>query len=223
MNAQADAPRHSVLLVEDDPPTRALLERAISALEELDLVAAVGTCAEARAAIQAQVPTILLTDLGLPDGGGEELIRELAVSNPETLSLVVTVFADERTVVRALEAGARGYLLKDATMGSIGAGLRDIIRGGAPISPSIARYLLKRFRPQVSVPPKPNVTLTGRETEVLSLVAKGFSCKESAELLGISAHTITTHVQKIYRKLSVGSRGEAVYEAVQMGLIDLDA
>lgn len=223
MSVQVDASaRHSVLLVEDDPPTRARLERAIQALDEMDLVAAVGTCAEARAAISQRVPDILLTDLGLPDGDGDELIRELAVASPKTLSLVVTVFADERTVIRALEAGARGYLLKDATMDGIGAGLRDIIDGGAPISPSIARYLLKRFRAKPAAP-KPSVTLTAREIEVLTMVAKGFSCKECAELLGISSHTVTTHVQKTYRKLSVSSRGEAVYEAVQMGLIDLDS
>lgn len=214
--------RHSILLVEDDPPTRARLERAISALPELALLGAAGTLAAARVLVGESVPDVLLTDLGLPDGSGDELIRELALSHPESTSLVITVFADEKTVIRALEAGASGYLLKDASVEAISDALRQLLAGGAPISPSIARYLLKRFRPKEPLSDGLQVALTAREAEVLGLAAKGFAFRECAELLGISPHTVTAHVRKIYKKLAVTSKGEAVYEAVQLGLIELD-
>ncbi len=212
---------HRLLLVEDDLPTRQRLGQVIEQLTDFQLVAAVGSCQEARAQLAQSYPDILLTDLGLPDGSGEELILQTTQNSPKTMSLAITVFADEKTVIKALSAGASGYLLKDASAEAIGQALKELIAGGAPISPSIARYLLKRFRPQPTAQ-KPAVQLTPRETEVLKLVAKGFSAQESAELLKISTHTVVSHVRKIYRKLSVSPRGEAVYEAVQLGLIELE-
>jgi DNA-binding NarL/FixJ family response regulator len=138
---------------------------------------------------------------------------------------VITIFGDEPHVVGALEAGALGYLLKDGTPEYIGASIVDMLAGGSPISPAIARHLLRRFRGDAparageaeSVPP-----LSEREGEVLRLIVKGFTYAEIAELLGVSAHTVTTHVRGIYRKLEVHSRSEAVYEALQLGLVKVD-
>jgi DNA-binding NarL/FixJ family response regulator len=138
---------------------------------------------------------------------------------------VVTIFGDEAHVVAAIEAGALGYLLKDGTPDYIAGSILDMLAGGSPISPPIARYLLKRFRSLETTPGTPPVRLprlSEREREVLGLIVKGFSYAEIARLLGVSAHTVTTHVRSIYGKLEVHSRGEAVYEALQLGLVKIE-
>lgn len=217
--------RHRVLLVEDDARTRAHLARAIEGDETLRLEAACPDCASARAELAKATPDVLLTDLGLPDGNGIELIRELRARQPDAQIMVITVSGDERTVVRAIEAGARGYLLKQGTSEEIVTGIRQLLDGGSPISAPIARYLLRRFQQEPATPApqsepnEPAPTLTERETEILQLIAKGFNSPEIARLLEISAHTVTTHVRHIYSKLEVSSRGAAVYEALQLGLI----
>jgi DNA-binding NarL/FixJ family response regulator len=133
------------------------------------------------------------------------------------------VFGDEAHVVGALEAGALGYLLKDGTAEYIGASILEMLAGGSPISPPIARHLLRRFRgaePAGDGARADDVPhLSEREGEVLRLIVKGFTYAEIAELLGVSSHTVTTHVRGIYRKLEVHSRSEAVYEALQLGLV----
>lgn len=225
--------RPRVLLVEDDEPTRRRLADAVTAHPGLELVAAVGTCVEARALLAAEAPDVLLTDLGLPDGDGADLIREVRAQRLATEAMVVTVFGDEKHVVAAIEAGAMGYLLKDGTADYVGQSILDMLAGGSPISPAIARHLLRRFNapgaptPAPGAPaPVPDVSalprLSEREHETLTLIVKGFSYAEIARLMGVSAHTVTTHVRNTYRKLEVHSRGEAVYEALQLGLVKLD-
>lgn len=217
---------HRVLLVEDDPPTRGHLARAVEAHPDLALLGAAGSVAEGRAALESDPPDVLLTDIGLPDGSGIELIRAIRSLAPEVPAMAITALGDEKTVIAAIEAGAAGYLLKDGNHAEIGEAVMELLAGGSPISPSIARYVLRRLQKEATEPvaaaaadaPK----LTGREHEILSLIAKGFSFPEIAELLGISAHTVTTHVRHIYEKLEVGSRGSAVYEAVNLGLISMD-
>jgi DNA-binding NarL/FixJ family response regulator len=218
-------PAHRVLLVEDDAPTREHLARAVEARPELALIGRAASLAEGRALLARAAPDVLLTDLGLPDGSGIELIRELRAQAPAGAAMVITTFGDERTVIAAIEAGASGYLLKDGSFEEIGAAVLELVAGGSPISPAIARHVLRRLQregaeaaPQAGAP-----RLTEREHEVLSLIAKGFSFPEIAALLAISAHTVTTHVRHIYEKLEVSSRASAVYEAVQLGLIRLDA
>lgn len=141
--------------------------------------------------------------------------------------MVVTVFADEAHVVAALEAGASGYLLKDGSAEYIADSITQMLAGGSPISTSIARYLLRRFRDTPDAAPDGKrgendaPRLTARESDVLELVAKGFSYSEIGAALGMSVHTVTSHIKHIYRKLAVRSRGEAVFEASQLGLIKL--
>lgn len=214
----------SVLIVEDDPATRQHLARAIEQHSQLILAAAVGTCAEARSAVRALAPHVLLVDLGLPDGDGVELIREVTESGAVADVMVITVFGDEKHVLSALQAGATGYLLKDSPLQDIGDAVIQLVAGGSPISPSIARYLLKRFRRQDHEQPAKTDAgvLTEREHEVLNLIVKGFSYKEIAGLLGMSPHTVPSHIKNLYRKLDVRSRGEAVFEAVQTGLVRLE-
>ena len=211
---------HSVLLVEDEARTRSHLARSIQREPDLALEAAVGSCAEARSALARGAPDVLLTDLDLPDGNGVELIREVRERWPETEIMVITISGDERTVLRAVEAGAGGYLLKQGTSEEISASIRQLLAGGSPISAPIARHLLRRFQSAepTGVDP-PDVHLTERETEILGLIAKGFRAGEIGELLSISPHTVTTHIRHIYAKLEVDSRGAAVYEAVSRGMI----
>jgi DNA-binding NarL/FixJ family response regulator len=223
---------HGVLLVEDDPNTRARIAAAVEQQPSLRLIAAASCCAEARAELDRGCPDVLITDLGLPDGNGIELIRELRRRGFPTLALVCTVFGDERHVVESIEAGALGYLLKDDSSESLGASILEMIAGGSPISPPIARYLLRRFQPEAESPAVPAAgaaagaeaapRLSEREHEVLRLIVKGFTYSEIAGIMKVSTHTVTTHVRNIYRKLAVHSRGEAVYEALQLGLVTMD-
>lgn len=220
-----DTARHAVLLVEDDAHTRARLARVIEEHPSLMLLGAAASCAEARALFARVRPHVLLTDLGLPDGTGIDLIREARNRWSDVLPLVITVFGDESHVVGALEAGALGYLLKDGTPEYLGASILEMLAGGSPISPAIARHLLRRFRSDPSADAgriDETPRLSEREGEVLRLIVKGFTYAEIADLLGVSAHTVTTHVRGIYRKLEVHSRSEAVYEALQLGLVKVD-
>ncbi|MBL8541825.1 MAG: response regulator transcription factor [Betaproteobacteria bacterium] len=210
------------MVVEDDPAFLTRFCSIVASDPELRLFAAVGDLASARQALSKAAPDVLLTDLGLPDGSGVDLIRETARRYPATDIMVITVFNDEDHVLASIEAGATGYILKDSMPEEFVGLIRQLRAGGSPISPVIARQLLKRFKPGVPVPPAgptAEAALSGRESEVLSLIAKGFSFGEIARLLGVSPHTVTTHVKNIYQKLAVHSRGEAVYEASRMGLV----
>ena len=150
---------------------------------------------------------------------GIEIIRETARRYPDTDIMVVTMFGDEEHVLASIEAGATGYLLKDSLPEELIDLIKELRAGGSPISPIIARQLLKKLRPPGSVPEAARIgsTLSARESEILSIIAKGFSFAEIARLLAISPHTVTTYVKKIYQKLAVHSRGEAVYEASRTG------
>ena len=213
----------TVMVVEDDPAFLARFCRIVAGAPELSLIAAVGDMASARLAIARQAPDVLLIDLGLPDGNGVDLIRETSRAHPSTDIMVITVFGDEEHVLASIEAGATGYILKDNPPEEFVSLIFQLRAGGSPISPVIARQLLKRFqRNEKVVDPAPDPQapgLTQRESEVLALIAKGFNFGEIARLLTVSPHTINAHVKKIYQKLAVHSRGEAVYEAGKMGLL----
>ncbi|HUP93078.1 MAG TPA: response regulator transcription factor [Solimonas sp.] len=215
----------SVFVVEDDVPTRERLARAVEKNPGFRLAGSAGTCADARRQLARGAPAVLLVDLGLPDGDGAELIAEMHAAHPATLSMVITVFGDEAHVVHALEAGASGYLLKDASIVEIGRAIADLLAGGSPISPAVARHVLNRFMRATPVrkPATPAVLaehLTEREIGVLELVAKGYAYGEVGATLGLSVNTIAFHIKQIYRKLAVHSRGEAVFEATQLGLLN---
>ena len=215
-----------ILVVDDDVAFRESVCAAIARDDTMTLASQAGSVAAAREAIQLGNFDVALVDLGLPDGNGIELIREIALTRPETDVMVVTVFGDEAHVLASIEAGATGYLLKRSLNDTLGATVRELRAGGSPISPVIARQLLHRFKkdtPQPAQPSQPTVIddggLSEREREVLLFIAKGFTVGEIANMLHLSAHTVATHVKHIYRKLAVHSRTEAVFEAGRMGLL----
>lgn len=207
-----------VMVLEDDPLFRDAFAAAVSGAPDLHLAACAGTLAEAQQALDGPPADVLLVDLQLPDGSGLDMIRRVRRTWPMCQPVVATVFGDEAHVLAAVEAGAVGYLLKDSSPESLVEQLRTLRAGGSPISPLIARHLLRRLQPAPAGPPPPN-PLSERETEVLNAITKGFSFDEIARLLGVSRHTVLTYGRRIYAKLEVNSKTEAVYEARRLGLV----
>jgi DNA-binding NarL/FixJ family response regulator len=213
------ASKVNVFVVEDDAVTRNSLRERIEAHPRLTVGAAVGTAAEGLAVLATR-PDVLLVDLGLPDGSGIDVIQAALRRHPGLPIMVITVFGNEKRVVGAIQAGATGYLLKDDQTHEIGAAIEQLLQGGSPISPAIARQLIRHFQPvQSAAPAAAGEVLTAREREVLALATKGFSYAEIAQLLSLSPNTIASYTKHIYEKLAVGSRSEAIYEASRLGLI----
>lgn len=215
-------PRARVAIVEDDAILREELARVVTQNAGLDVCGLADTLAAGRALLSDN-PDVLLIDLALPDGSGVQLIREARACAPQIKIIVVSIFGDARSVVGAIEAGADGYLLKGADEKDAEAAIRSVLGGGAPISPAVASHILVRMRERAAQmqDAAPATQLTEKEVAVLTDLAKGFRYKEVARLHGISPHTVADHVKSIYRKLAVNSRSEAVFEAVQAGLIRL--
>lgn len=215
---------YSVLLVEDEDNTRSRLAEVIVNHPQLKLIESNATFTAAMACIERMQPDVMLCDLGLPDGNGIDLIKKIAELGYATEVMVITVFGDESHVLSAIEAGATGYLLKDGRADYIAESIVQMMKGASPISASIARHLLKKFKVDTSDMPHNGIqhTLSKQEVVVLRYLSKGFSSADIADLLDISSHTVTTYIKRIYRKLAVHSRSQAVYEAHKMGIISLD-
>ncbi len=234
-----------VLVVEDDPQMRAFFAASVLRCPALQLSASVGTVAQALAWLDghAREIEVLLVDLGLPDGSGLTVIRHALHLNPFIEPLVISMFGDEVNVLASIEAGALGYIHKDASPDDIAQTILEMQAGTSPISPMIARRVLSKFyrdsiqgkMPEdqaglaqaaidnvVSLTPPLAAScsvLTPREQDVLALIARGFSYLEIARLKTLSVHTVQSHIKRIYSKLAVHSKSEAVFEATRMGLI----
>lgn len=223
--------RITVVVVEDDRHAREWMEAGVARSEQLTLLASFASLAAAEAWFEQHQADVLLTDLGLPDGHGLDLIKQVfSQRRPDgsarTDILVMSVFGDEETVLRCIEAGAVGYIHKDSSIDDIARVVLDVRRGASPISPMIARRLLERYQKVAhQAPPRPapqvdGIELTPAEHEVLSMISRGYAYAEIARARGVSINTVQSQVKGIYSKLAVHSRGEAVYEAIQLGLID---
>jgi DNA-binding NarL/FixJ family response regulator len=213
-----------VVLVEDDERFRAAFAAAIATTTDLVVHAQAGTLRDGMALLAGPPADVLLVDLGLPDGSGIELIRAARNTWPTCEIMVTSVFGDEAHVLLSIQAGAAGYLLKDSEPDRIVDQIRELRAGGSPISPLIARQVLLRFRGAGPSPPRASITsadatLSAREREVLEYITKGFAYDEIARLLEVSRHTVLTYVRRIYAKLQVNSKTEAVYEARKLGLM----
>ncbi len=215
-----------VALVEDDVTFQVEVVRSLLGARDMALVCVASNREEGLAMLRQPPADVLLADLGLPDGSGIDVIHAAMAAWPQCSVMVCTALGDETHVMRALEAGASGYLLKDVGPDNMLAEIRSLHAGGSPISPIIARQILRRFRvPAPTQTPPPAGTdvhapqLSARELEVLQLVTKGFKAEEIAALIGISRQTVMTYVRRIYGKLKVNSRTEAIYEARQRGIL----
>jgi DNA-binding NarL/FixJ family response regulator len=196
------------------------------------LIAACGTLGEATRLIADKAIDLLITDLNLPDGHGVQAIRLLRQRQPEAEAMVISVLADDRTVIEAIEAGATGYLLKDSDPIDIVSAIGDLLAGRSPISSKIARTIVRRLGSRetpsavssgvaAGVSAADAQLLTPREMDILWGIAKGFTYGELADRLQISKQTVPVHIRNIYRKLEANNRSEAVYEASRRGLIKL--
>ncbi len=251
MNDIVQAPWR-VVVVEDNHATRSYLEACIKDQPQLILSASFSTLAPAQAWFDAHEADLLLVDLGLPDGSGLSLLRQVRRQCPGCDMLVVSMFGDEENVVASIEAGAVGYVHKDDDAADIAETLKAVKQGASPISPMIARHLLRRMQPlRAPVPavspeaaitspaalaevapnkagaqaaelaePESAPVLSRREQEVLEYIARGFSYAEIAREQGITVHTVQTYIKKLYGKLAVHSRSEAVFQANRLGLLN---
>lgn len=217
-------PAREALVVEDLPATRDWLAQVCRDAFGSDTpVAAVGDLREARRWLAARPgggrELVALVDLGLPDGSGLDLIGELRGPGTRARVVVTTVFDDDDTLMRALAAGAEGYLLKDRDREQLVQLLQRFDGDEPPMSPVLARRILEEFRRQSAARVAPVAeALTGRESEVLRLIGRGLIVREVADLLAVSPHTVTSHVKSIYAKLGIGSRAEAAMEAARRDL-----
>lgn len=217
-----------VVLVEDDERLSARLALALGSDARLELVAAFDRLQAALIWIEKQAPDVLLVDLGLPDGSGLDLIKACSQRHTGCDIMVFSMFADEANVLASIQAGALGYVHKDAEGTDIVEAIMSLKSGGSPMSPAIARRMLTRVRsaPYVSTSrlqgAEPKGILSPRETEILNLISRGYTYQEVSELLGIMVSSVQTHIKSMYRKLAVNSRSEAVFEARALGLLDSD-
>lgn len=212
------------MVVEDDAVTRRLFCNAIELESTLLLAGSCSTVADALVWLELNQCDLLLTDLGFPDGSGLIVIDACRRLNPQADIMVITMSSDEDQVLACIEAGASGYVLKETGHKEVVRALLEVLNGGSPISPVIARKVLMRLQSNLladSVRSTWN-SLTRREAAILQLIARGSSYAKVASALGLSIGTVQTHIKHIYGKLSVHSRGEAVYEARRRGLLSVD-
>jgi DNA-binding NarL/FixJ family response regulator len=235
MQPSSNPPLIHVALVEDDVHFQNAIVTAIAASPDIRLMSLASTRAQGLQSLQSAPADVLLVDLGLPDGSGIDVIRAAHTQWPTCAVMVCTAFGDEAHVLQSIEAGASGYLLKDSEPDNMLHEIRSLHGGGSPISPLIARQILMRFRaapaaaatpvasaaPATAQPPAAgeNAMLSTREKEVLELITKGFTADEIARLMQVSQHTVQTYVRRIYSKLNVNSRAEAIYEARHQGIL----
>jgi DNA-binding NarL/FixJ family response regulator len=210
-----------VALVEDDVPAREILAGWIRNAEGFRLVGEYLDAETAIARLPFEKPSVVLFDIHLPGMNGIECVRRLKPALPDTQFVMVTVYEDANHIFNALSAGASGYLLKQMRRHELLDALKDVHAGGSPMSSQIARKVVQNFyRAETQAADGETVELSGREREVLELLARGYLYKEIAELLKISVPTVNTYIRRVYEKLHVRSRAQAVakYAHLPMGL-----
>ncbi|GAT74418.1 response regulator [Microbacterium hydrocarbonoxydans] len=202
-----------LVLVDDHPVVRAGLRALIESSEDLQVVGEAGDAASAVAVVAAESPDVVLMDLSLGDGvGGIEATRRLTALDDPPAVLVLTTYDTESDILRALDAGARGYLLKDVPPEDLFAGIRAVAKGEPALAPSVTSVLMRR-----AASPEPR--MTEREVEVLELLADGLGNRELAKTLFVSEATVKSHLSHIYGKLGVDTRAGAVAAAIEQRII----
>ncbi|MEP1768731.1 MAG: response regulator transcription factor [Sulfitobacter sp.] len=219
----------TVLVIEDHDGARQQICKVVEKAFSDPIVDDVATLKAARTHLQMRCYDIVVLDLNLPDGSGDAFIVEILAMQPNSYVVISTIHDESSRLIKALENGAKGYLLKEQPKESLIRDFKGILEGKPPLAPAITRRLLEMMRERsIPVretpvqPPQPQedcVQLTEREKEVLVLLAKGFNRPEVGGFLNISKHTVATHISNIYSKLDVSSRSEAALVAQQYGLL----
>jgi len=207
-----------VAIIEDHQKFRECLEFLLNNTAGYRCIGSFRSMEEALAKINLNLPDVALVDIGLPGMSGVEGVRILKERYPALVMLMNTVYDDDERIFQALCAGASGYLLKKTPPAKVLESLQEAIAGGAPMSPEVARRVLALFR-EVRAPEPRDHDLTPHELRLLKLLVEGHSYKTAAATLGVSVKTISFHLQKIYEKLQVHSKSEAVAKAFRKGLV----
>lgn len=204
----------SVWLVEDNEPYRRTVRRVINRLEGFVCPQAFACCEDSIELLErGDAPDVILLDVGLPGMGGLEGIRLIKSISPSTHVIMLTVFDDQEKIFKAICAGASGYLLKTSPEEKIAVSIREVMNGGAAMTPSIAQKVIEMFANLAA--PKSDYGLTSREREILNLAVQGLIKKEIADRLDLSFHTVDAHLRNIYTKLQVNTRAGAVSKALK--------
>ena len=208
MSSTPDHPLIRVAVVEDDDRLRANFVARLERAEGLRCVAAYSDAEQAMAQLPEAAPDVVLMDINLPGKSGIDCVRALKPRSPATQFLMLTVYEDVELIFRSLQAGATGYLLKRSVPEELVDAIRDLHAGGAPMTSLIARKVVESFTPKPASPA--TAQLTPREREIVEALAQGHAYKEIADRLAIGISTVRTHLQRIYEKLQVNNRTEAV-------------
>jgi DNA-binding NarL/FixJ family response regulator len=219
MKNTTTAARTTVWLVEDHDDCRRMVARVINRTNAMRCEHSFSTCEEALSALgNGPPPDVVLLDVGLPRMNGIQGIREIKARAPSTHVVMLTVFDDHEKVFNAICAGASGYLLKTADDQAIVNAIQEVLDGGAPMNPRVARMVLGMFT-RLTEPAKRDYGLSARETQILELMSRGLIKKEIADRLALSYHTVDNHLRSIYSKLHVHTRGGAVAKALTEKLL----
>ena len=207
----------TVSIVEDDVSLRSIYAKWLEQTEGFRVLSQFGDGMQALAALQQEKPDVVLMDINLPGLNGVECVRQLKAKMPGTQFVMITVYEDPDRIFNALAAGATGYLLKETAREGLLDALREVHRGGSPMSSGIARKVVQCFqKPPPAGPEAEPQKLSAREEEVLDLVARGYLLKEISDALKLSEHTVDTYLRRIYEKLHVHSRAQAVARYAEM-------
>jgi len=209
----------TVSIVEDSEQLRGTLARMIGRAEGFQCLGDYGTAEDALEGIPKNPPNVVLMDINLPGMNGVECVRKLKQLTPATQVVMLTAYEDTENIFNSLAAGASGYLLKRSKSAEILEAIRDVQNGGSPMTTHIARKVVQSFQASAAAAPaaatEPSEDLSPREQEVLDLLSQGFMYKEISDKLGISFETVRTYIRRIYEKLHVRTRTEAVAKALR--------
>lgn len=205
-----------LVIIEDDPLLLENLTLLLRGEEGITVAGAYRSAEDAMKSLRNAAPEVMLTDLGLPGMSGVELIKKAKEEMPSLEIMAHTVFEDREKVFSAIKAGASGYILKGSSPREIIESIHSLYKGGAPMSPKIARKIIHEFQDDAA---GEDFLLTQRETEIVKRVEEGLTYKEIGERLSISTHTVHTHIKNIYEKLQAKDRSDAIIKARKRGII----
>ena len=208
-----------ILIYEDNASLRESLSNLLMLTEEYKVVGAFAGCLLVEEQVKALQPRVILMDIDMPDVNGIQAVKQIRSFDQQVQIIMLTVFDDNSHVYEALCAGANGYLLKKYVSDKLTSSIQEVLQGGAPISPSIARMVITSMLRPASLPAANDYQLTNREKEILQSLSKGNSFKLIAADFNISLDTVRTHIKRIYDKLHVRSQIEAVSKAINERLV----